>query len=403
MSQENSIKKSVVITSCNEVYTYVEGRVQMHLDMHQHKLCSCYPDVVEQVSPYEEWLDFDGHQLDHEFFTGDEYVSDEEVSSDGDIKENSLSELREFFYERYGDEQKETSLIGSSLATALSSLCVTDELYNGRNEENATWHHGGVIGSQITCSPEILAGGMPPKKRLKGKKRKQGNIQPKNRMYGTVQRPPTPTIGNNVKPMKPPKNSVFGREFKLQIAVSTTGAQVFDNIAISLYKPMQYTRVVAGTITATQGMSTALTDALVIFREYRVKKILLQYTNSLGTGTAFPPIIVAMDPESTPTNVGSTTGVNYLNAYQNSIQLDAHISSAVGYWVPPPTSLASSVDNIMAGGWLSTDYAGTGFVASDVGVIGMSYGNATVLGAPLTTTSGILDVIYHIEFKIPES
>jgi len=244
--------------------------------------------------------------------------------------------------------------------------------------------------------------GRQNKRKAKKKVKKQNVKLAHSPMLGTVVRPPQPAQGMNIRVVRPARDTTISRQLKLRIPLSTTGSQTFDNISLFLYKPMQYTRIVAGSIVVTNGSTTSLSDLRAIFREYRVKKIYLQYTNSLGTSTAFPPVYVAIDPELTPTDVGNSSYVSNANLYQNGVQVDAHISTTLGYWVPNPTALANQVDNIMAKGWLSTDLLANAATATDVGVIVITYGDAT-LAAPLTTTAGILDVVYDVQFKVPDN
>jgi len=241
----------------------------------------------------------------------------------------------------------------------------------------------------------------------KNGKRKGSKNQKKNKvsfpLYGSINRPPKLAIGGNAVSMKPPRNEPIIRIFKLLIAASTTGTQTFETICLYLYRPMQYTRVVAGTITVTSSQSTSLTDAAAIFREFRVKKILVQFSNSIGTSTAFPPFYICMDSESSPFDMGATSTTSSLvNGYQNSSQFDPHVSASAGYWVPFPSSLNNQTDNIIGKGWLSTDAIGIGASnANDRGIIAFTFGNP-VLGAPLTTVAGLLDISYELEFKLPD-
>jgi len=269
-------------------------------------------------------------------------------------------------------------------------------------EEGSTWSHGGIVGSSILSVPEVLVGGMPPKKRLKGKKRVQGNKKPQNPMYGTMSRPPQPSMGTQIMTLKNSGPIKLEKQIRIRLTLATTGAQTLFGYTVYMYSPGQTTSFIAGTITASGiGLSATAVSLFTVFEYYKVKRVSLQYTHVVPSTTVVPPMYIAADADGAPADV--TPGViTNLNEYENCVQVDSHHTTTVGYWVPPTTAVAyaSASDNQLAGGWIPCDISRSTRATTDPGVIYIYSGETGGLVAPLTTTYGVVDIVWDVIFKM---
>jgi len=262
--------------------------------------------------------------------------------------------------------------------------------------------HDGMLG--FVTRPDVLVGGMPAKGKRKKRIGNQGG-KPKDVLYGTVTRPPQPSLGTQVKVMRGPKLRFFSRQIKGRVVLATTGTQTGFKLNIYIYSPLQYTNVVASTVTAATAFNSDFNALCGVFQYYRVKRILLEYNHVVVSTVAVPPMIAALGPNYTPVDAGNNFGTNInVDQWNNSVPLDPHKSTSIGYHIPPVSDLAyagTSVNNELSGGWIGTDVALITRNIADPGIITIQSGDV-VLAAPLTTTYGVVEIVYDIDFKLPE-
>jgi len=243
------------------------------------------------------------------------------------------------------------------------------------------------------------------KKRGRGKKSRR-NGKGSGSPAGTMQRPPKLSQGLQVRNDLTPRRTIVRRVYKWRVLFSTTGTQTFGIYSFYLWSPFQSTLVTVGSVVGVSSLPTLLNDMLAVFAYYKVRRIGFQWESNISSTVAFPSCVVAMNPALTPQLLGTTgAAYNLTNSQQNSKQLDLHISNSHEWRVPKPTELvdASGTTEIalLAGSWIPAEYATNNRAITDPGIITCVFGDS-VLAAPLTTSAGVMTVIYDMAFMLPQ-
>jgi len=218
---------------------------------------------------------------------------------------------------------------------------------------------------------------------------------------GTVDRPPRLSRGTQQGRPLFRNTKIYSRTFKYRVALGTAGGQTFFLTSLYTYIPFTNTMVLAGTITVFFGLSPTATDLFSTFSFYKINKIFVAYTSVASTTAALPPIYASLQSGTSPFQLGTVSNTNGVNSPQNSVQIDPHMSTSFEYIIPNPSDISQISGNELQGGWIPVAYGISAPTTTTSGVIAFSSGDSTT-PAPLTTTYGVVDIEYHVSFKLAE-
>jgi hypothetical protein len=218
---------------------------------------------------------------------------------------------------------------------------------------------------------------------------------------GSVQRPPSLSMGLQSSRVPINISRIYRRIFKYRILLNTLGSQTYFITSVFIYQPFTANSIISGTNTISTSYSATATNLFAAFQYYRVNKIYLAYCSVQSTATILPPVYTALQPGASPFTLGTVANTAVVNSVQNSIQFDPHFSTSFTYIIPRPSDISLVAGNELEQGWIPSSYGATTPLTTTSGVISFATGDGA-LPAPLTTTFGVVDVEYEIDFKLPE-